>query len=792
MTEHVERLIAEMTLPEKVSLLAGEDAWHLAAVERLGVPRLKMTDGPNGARGADWTAGPRSACFPCGSALAATFDRALLQEVGAALAAEAKAKGAHVLLGPTVNIHRHPLAGRHFECYSEDPELTAQLAVAYIKGVQSGGVSACVKHFVANDSEFERFSISSEVPERALREIYLRPFEAAVTEGGTWSIMSAYNRVGGTFASEHQWLLTDLLRDEWGFEGFVVSDWGGTHSTSEAANAGLTVEMPGPTKFRGDLLVQAVERGEVDRATIDALAGKVLAVAERTGCLAQGDPPPESGDDSPARRDLARRAATAGIVLLKNDAIDGSPLLPFSASALKTVAVLGPNSDPARIQGGGSAGVTPYYEVTPLEAISGRLGPEATVIHERGCEIARTIPHIDARCLRSTTGEHALDIAHYAGEPGAAEPVLTQVVRRIPGGWNQPPPGIDLGNWSMRLSGGLSLPTTGDHTFKVRSNGAVTVRLDGEVAAESDGGPRGSRAEFVAHLVAGEEHRIEIDIGTPDEIGFAAGFDIRHQAPVIGDPFADAVAAAAAADVAVVVVGTDNDWETEGRDRDSLELPGRQAELIRAVARANPRTVVVLNAGAPVDLGWMDEVPSAVQLWFAGQEAGNALADVLFGDANPSGRLPTTIPRSLADTPAYDNYPGEFGEVRYGEGLHVGYRWYDARGIEPALPFGHGLSYTTFAYSGLRTDADGTGNVVVEVDVRNTRSRAGAEVVQLYVGDVAASVARPPKELKAFERVDLDVEEQVTVRFEVEQRTFPSWNPPMQGWRVGPGRFALP
>lgn len=795
MTDRVDELLAAMTLEEKVSLLAGEDLWHLPSVERLGVPRLKMTDGPNGARGADWTAGPPSACFPCGSALAATFDTDLVAQVGRHLAEEARAKRAHVLLGPTVNIHRHPLAGRNFECYSEDPELTAQLAVAYIGALQGAGVSACVKHYVANDSEYERMTISSEVPERALREIYLRPFEAAVCDAGTWSIMAAYNRVGGVHASEHPELLRTILRDEWGFDGMVVSDWGATHSTEPAARAGLDVEMPGPAQHRGRRLVDAVQAGAVEEKVVDGLAAAVLRVAERTGCLDGPDPTAEDegSADTPDRTRLAREVAAAGIVLLRNEpAAGGRPLLPLDPGSLSSIAVIGPNSDPARIQGGGSAGVSPYREVTPLDGIRTRVGDGVEVRHSRGGEIARSIGHIDRRLLCSRDDDQGcLTVEHFDGPPGGSPPVLRQTVRRIPAGWNRPPAGIDPGRWSMRVGGTITTATSGEHLLQVRATGRVVVRVDGEAVAEAVAGERGARADARLHLAEGVPHDLEVDLVPPVDFGWAAGFDLRHRPPAPDDEVAAAAAVAAGTDVAVVVVGTDNDWETEGRDRSDLALPGRQAELIRAVARANPHTVVVLNTGAPVDVDWIEEVPAALQLWFAGQEAGSALADVLFGDVNPSGRLPTTIPRRLSDTPAFTSYPGEHGQVHYGEGLFVGYRWYDARGIEPAFAFGHGLSYTTFEHRSLAAGSGADGVVTVEVEVANTGERDGHEVVQVYVAPVAPRVARPPKELKAFRRVAVAAKDRRLVRFELGPRAFAHWDPTAHGWRVEPGEYEL-
>lgn len=797
MTELVDELLGRLDLREKVALLGGTDWWHTAAVERVDIPPLKMSDGPAGVRGAHFTGGPASASFPCGTALGATWDVDLVGRVGTALAAELHSKGAHLILGPTVNLHRTPLAGRNFECFSEDPFLTARLAVAYIEAVQAEGVGATVKHFVANDSEFERMSISSEVPERALRELYLLPFEAAVREAGTWAIMTGYNRLAGTFCSENEWLLRSLLRDEWGFDGMVVSDWFGTHSTEAATRAGLDLEMPGPPLHRGDALVQAVESGALPEALLDDRVRKVLQLAERTGVLARtaSDPTVEVHDDDPQRRVLLRDASAASIVLLRNEPLaDGATLLPLDAATLTSVAVLGPTASLASAQGGGSALVPSPYEVSPLEGLTSALGSSVRVVHEQGAVITRGPGRIDPARLRTSGGERGLDVDYVAGPDPEGEVVQHDVSRRSWFQWDpQFHPGGSTGPWSVRMTATYTAAWSGEHVFGARTDGKVRLRI-GEAAADSWDADAGRRTvTVIAELSAGASVDVVLDFAAadPDQM---FGLDFRVLEPVPADLADRAVAAAAAADVAVLVVGLDSTWETEGKDRTDLSLPGGQAELVSRVVAANPRTVVVVNTGAPIDMAWADEVPAIVQLWYPGQEGGNALADVLLGVVNPGGKLPTTFPHRLADHPSMLNYPGERGAVVYGEGLFIGYRAFDRTGTEPRFAFGHGLSYTTFEYGPLVLSTDLVGadrSVTASVDVTNSGDVDGDEVVQLYVADLEASVARPPKELKGFRRVRIAAGATTTVSFELDERSFAFWDPSGPGWAAEPGEFEV-
>jgi len=782
MSERIEKLVAELTLDEKAALAGAVDLWLGPGVERLGVPALKVTDGPSGARGEQWSGRP-SANYPCGTALGATWNTELVHEVGKRLGVETRRKQAHALLAPTVNIHRHPLAGRNFECYSEDPWLSARMAVAYITGVQSQGVACTVKHFVANDSEFERMTISSEVDERTLREVSLVPFEAAVKEAGTWALMTAYNRVNGPYCSEHAELI-GLLRDEWGFDGLVMSDWYGTHSTVAAANAGLDLEMPGPPQFFGEKLADAVRAGDVTEASLDEKVHRVLALIERTGRLEEAVRPPEECDDDPIDRAIARRAATESFVLLRNE--HGALPLPRATNSL---AVIGPNADALVIQGGGSARVTPHPPVSALAGLRARLASTGIeVVHERGCYSFKRTPLLESPgILRGP-----LRVEYFAGRERSGEPVhVEDSVRGLftfigPVGHGVP------AEFSLKVRGTVVTPETGEWTFTLVQVGRAKLTIDGEVVVDN-WNPTGRSDAFMGYgsaeaagtiaLQAGAAHTIEVEFVPPAGLG---ALEIGCRPPSPPDLMERAVAAARAADSVVCIVGTDNDWETEGNDRESMALPAPQDELVRAVAGANPNTIVIVNAASPVEMPWADDVAAIMQVWFPGEEWGNALADVVSGDISPSGKLPTTVPFRLEDTPAFTNYPGERGRVRYGEGIFVGYRWYDTRRIEPRFCFGHGLSYTTFALDPPTWDGSR-----VRLRMTNTGDVRGAETVQCYVHDREASVARPAQELKAFAKVWLDPGESREVELPLDDRAFAFWDVDARAWTVEPGAFEL-
>jgi beta-glucosidase len=786
----VEALLGALTLEEKAALTAGEGMFNTPGIERLGLPSIHVTDGPSGARGLSYPGlgGPSSTCIPCGAAIGATWDPALTQELGALVARDALDRGCRGLLAPTVNLHRSPLAGRNFECYSEDPLLSGKLAAGYVRGVQSEGVFATVKHFVCNDAEFERFTMSSEVDQRTMRELYLVPFEIAVKEGGALAVMSSYNRINGRWVTQQPELLMEILREEWGFEGLVMTDWYATVDTDASLQAGLDLEMPGPGRGFGSTLVAAVKDGRVDEGDLDAALRRLLGGYDRIGAL--DGPAPASNPRAPGADDTAllRRAAADAIVLLRNDGV-----LPLDPGSLRRVAVLGPRAADPCLGGGGSARVIPHKVVAPLSELRAAFGPGVEVVHERGCEAERSARIIGGPVLHAPDGfEGTVHVG-----PGLTGDVFGQKhldqlrVFVFTSGAQEYPDGP----WSMRVVGTVVPEEDGVFQLALAQAGRARVFADGELVLDgvTNPPPPGGTDYFgmasqdllsaERRLTKGEpvELVVEFDSGESPSGGFRLGFRTLD-----GDALMErALAAAAGADAAVVVVGTSEEWESEGHDRDALELPGRQAELIERVAAVNARAVVVVNAAAPVDMAWADGVAALLQSSFGGEEMAAAVADVVTGRSEPGGRLPTTIPERIQHNPSYDNFPGEGGRLRYGEGVFMGYRGYEHRGIVPRFPFGHGLSYTSFSFGEPTLSAAelGPGDTLsVSVAVTNTGTRAGSDVVQCYVAPVAPRLARPPKELKAFAKVRLEPGETQLAELVLDERAFSCWDPGDPDW----------
>lgn len=775
--QNLRALRAQMTPQEKATFVAGVDMWHTGPIERLGIPALKVTDGPNGARGDGLMGtGTPTACIPSGAALGATWDVDLIEALGALLGEEARAKGSHVLLAPTINLHRSPKGGRNFECYSEDPLLSGKVAAAFIRGVQSQAVAVTAKHFVGNDSEFERNTIDAQIDERTLREVALLPFEIAVKEGGAWGIMTAYNRLNGTYCSEHEWLLKTVLRDEWGFDGFVVTDWFANGSSTGSARSQMTLEMPGPARFYGDALYDAMESGEVEESVVDALVDDLLTLLERTGALDGRGNEPEKPLDRPEDRALNRRAAAAGSVLLRNDGI-----LPLDPSTIGSVAVIGPNARNAKVMGGGSATVRAYHDTSPLDALEARH-PDLDVRFSLGADIDRTVPPIARPLLDGTTTVEYRNGWEFDGEPDA----IGHEGRTSLLAFGSPVDGIDGERYSARITATIIPEVDGPHVFTLTESGRATLRVGGDVVIDATAADIERGDAFFGfgsiemsgevELVAGEPTTVEIDFTNEGAI-LLSGVIVGARPLVERDLVGDAARLAAECDVALVVVGTNDDWETEGRDRDLWELPGGQPELIRAVAAANPRTIVVMNVGSPHSVDWIDDPAAVLSVGFGGQELGEAVVDMLMGELEPSGRAPTTIGARYEHFAAYPNYPGENSVVRYGEGVFCGHRWHDSLGIEPAVAFGSGLGYTTFEITGVPETAEYADGTSIEVMVTNTGGRRGSEVVQAYVEPPAGPVPRPARELKAFEKVTLDPGESTTVRLELDARAFAAFDP---------------
>ncbi|SDO62935.1 beta-glucosidase [Klenkia soli] len=764
----IEDLLAQLDLDTKIALISGSGAWTTAAVPAIGLREISVSDGPVGVRGTsrdDWEA---SAAFPSGSATAASWDVDLLHRLGAALAAEAVRKGVDVVLGPTMNLHRSPLGGRHFECMAEDPHLTGELAAAYVRGLQEAGVGACPKHYVANDAETERMSVDNVLDERTLHELYLAPFETVVADAAPWTIMAAYNGVDGAPMTEND-LLAEPLKGSWGFDGLVISDWGAVYDGEATAAAGTDLAMPGPeARYAG--LADSVRAGRVPESAIDDKVRRLLLLAQRTGALGDEHPRPPAVDVAA----LAREAAAAGSVLLTNDGV-----LPLTGAG--RVALVGPGAADIRALGGGSAIVFPPHLVTP---VAGLRAAGADVVTAPGCLLAEGLRQVRPDELVGDAVVRWLDAAgELVAEQRAATTNLIRITAEIPAG----AVALELvctfrpdedGEWQLGVSG------AGEHRLTV----AGTELLHREhLDAPRDpallfGTP--AQASAGVALRAGEDVEVRLHWAfDPQAFILFGGFAV--QGPWAGDDaeLARAVELARDADVAVVVVGTSEAVESEGQDRTSLTLPGRQDELVRAVAAVNPRTVVVVNAGSPVELPWRDDVAAVLQFWFPGMEAGAALADVLLGAVEPGGRLPTTWPVVLADAPVTEVVPTD-GRLEYTEGLHIGHRGYLRAGTTPAYWFGHGLGYTTWAWEQLTVEGS-----TATVRLRNTGERAGKQVVQVYAARPDSALDRPVRWLAGFAVVHAGPGEVVDVPVPIGARVLR--HRIAGAWAVEPGTVVL-
>lgn len=786
--------LGKLDLDAKTRLLAGKDMWSLPALPEIGLASLVMSDGPIGVRGVRWTAADPSVALPSPTALAATWDPGLARRAGVLLAQEARRKGVHVLLAPTVNLHRSPLGGRHFEAYSEDPYLTGRIGTGYVRGVQSGGVGTTVKHFVANDAETDRFTVDNRIGERALRELYLAPFEAIVANAHPWGIMTAYNQVNGTTMTEHHYLVNEVLRGEWGFDGFNVSDWMAARDTTAAIEGGLDVAMPGPQTVYGEALARAVRAGETDETVVDEAVRRVLRLAARVGALEGAEPAVTDLPDPVDGEALAREIARRSFVLVRNEVRDGHPALPLKPG--RTVALIGAAARDARVLGGGSATVFPARTVSPLDGLSAAL-PDGTLTYTVGADPATELAVAD-KGFELTAVCRAAD-GTVLGTAPAPNGLIQWLGDDLPDGV-----GHDTLH-TVELTGTFTPRESGPHTFGIRGTGGFTLTVDGTThfddvqhpADTSDpfeaffGAPR-PRAE--AHLTAGAPVEVSLRYVVEHPEGHpmrAVLFALAHQAPErdADELIAEAVEAARAADTAVVVVATTERVESEGFDRADLRLPGRQDDLVRAVAAANPYTVVVVNSGSPVELPWRDQVAAVLLTWFPGQEGGAALADVLTGAHEPGGRLPTTW-GALADAPVTHVTPTD-GELVYSEGVFIGYRAWEQAGRTPSYPFGHGLGYTDWAYESVETDG-----TTVKVRVRNAGPRAGREVVQVYLapadpGPTGSVPARPARWLAGFAGVEAGPGEVVEAVVELPRRAFEIWDEAADAWSFVKGSYEI-
>ena len=787
----VESILSQMTLEEKIDLLSGVDGFFIRDVPRLNLPRLKMADGPIGVR----NFGPATA-MAGGIALTATWNPALAERVGAELGRDARAKGVHFLLGPGVNINRAPMNGRNFEYFGEDPFLASRMAVGYIKGVQSQGVSATIKHFMGNNSEFDRHNSDSIIDERAMREIYLPVFEAAVKEAHVGAIMDSYNLTNGQHMSQNKYLLTDVVRKEWGFDGVMMSDWFATYDGVEAVNAGQDLEMPSGAHMNQKTLKAAIEQGKVSVATIDDKVRHILSTAVRFGWLDRDQTDWSIPRYNQQGRQAALNAAREGIVLLRND----GNLLPLSKGKIKSILVVGPDAYPAVPVGGGSARVEPFASVSYLQGLSSYLGNAVQVHYTRGVPSLGEMAEATGFSTSASNGQPGLNAEHFNNMELQGTPAVTRTERRINYGTGTRP-GFPEQTVSSRWTGYYTPKISGSYDVFVQSTGedggAYRLYIDDKLLLDNWTANR-ALADYVTLSLGPAPHKVVLEHrGRSEWLGGRLRLGIVRTGQYVD---AAAKQLAAKADVVVVAAGFDPESESEGADR-TFRLPPGQDELIQEMASANKNTIVVMTSGGSADMSsWVDRVPALLEAWYPGQEGGTALAELLFGEVNPSGRLPVTFERRWEDNPVHDSYYPDAGTKRvvYKEGVFVGYRGYEHNGTKPLFPFGSGLSYTTFQYSNLSIKpfvavASKKGflgpRFEVSFDVKNTGTREGADVAQVYVGDSQAKVPRPAKELKGFVKVNLRPGETKKVSVMLDSRALSYYDVNAKEWRADPGAF---
>ena len=782
--KRAQMLASKLTLEEKITLLGGTEDFFTRPIPRAGIPSLKMSDGPLGVHDYGLTT-----AYAAGIALAASWDADLAKRVGTSMGQDARARGVHFILAPGMNIYRSPLNGRNFEYFGEDPYLASRMAVGIIEGIQSQGVIATAKHFVANNSEYGRMDHSSDLDERTMREIYLPAFEASVKEARVGAIMDAYNLVNGEYMTQNGFLNETVARKEWGFQGIMMSDWEATHNGIAAANNGLDLEMPSATHMNAETLLPAIRRGEVQGQTIDDKVRRILRTAMEFGFFDRPQTDSSIPLYSQQGREIALEEARSGMVLLKND----GHLLPLDRKKVKTIAVLGPNAYPAVIGGGGSSLTTPYHAVSFLEGLSDAAGSDVRVL-----TLTEAVPL--GEIIRQTEfvtapgGEPGLKGEYFANDELKGAPALVRTDRQIDFHWGEGSfaEGQPVDHFAVRWTGYFVPKLEDDYRFSTSADDGVRLYLDDELVIDDWKPHAETLNEYVKHLEAGKAHKIRLEyfenVGTAT-MRFGVGTASLH----LGEATKKL---AASADAVILCMGFGPTTESEGLDR-TFQLPKGQDEFIEQLAAVNKNVLVVLNAGGNVDMThWIDKVPALLHAWYPGQEGGRALAQIVFGDYSPSGKLPATFERKWEDNPVYGSYFPQKGDkhVAYTEGIFVGYRGYEKNNVQPQFPFGYGLSYTTFRYSDLQVipAAKGSGTIVeVAFTVQNTGLREGAEVAQVYVADPQGPVPRPLKELKGFAKVNLKPRETKRVRVKLDRRAFSYYDTDTHAWLAPAAEYGI-
>ncbi|KAL0941932.1 beta-glucosidase j [Colletotrichum truncatum] len=809
----VARTIKELTLEEKIRLLAGKDTWSTHEIDRLNIPSITTSDGPHGVRGTAFFNGKPGCLLPSATAMGATFDVKLMHSVGKLLATEAKEKGCQVILAPTVCLQRSPLIGRGFEAFGEDPVLSGTMASAYINGVQENGVAVSIKHYAAHDQSTMSIEDSIRVTERTLREMHLLPFQIAVRNANPWSFMTAYHKINGTHASEDPWLLEGILRREWGWGGLIMSDWFGTYSTAEAVNAGLDLEMPGPARWRSQLLMWAILCRKVKESTIDKRVRNVLNLINKVHPALEHQPDAENQGDTEEKRQLCRQVAGDSIVLLKNE----RSILPLDTRSKKKFGLIGPAVRVPAVSGGGSADLVPYYVSTPLDAITEIVGAER-VKTAVGCH-----GHLFTPLLSSDGSVPDMQKPGYLlewfqenfEEQPTAKPLHTTTTTQAQMYFaDSLPKGVPDAYW-LRVRTVYTAPKTTTMQLGLCVIGKGKLWVDGEEMIDLFNSqpkktlqtPMFNQAsmEVVADIKveAGKVYQISVFLRNEAAIpgiGALSAGGLRIGCCEKIDPVEaldEAVLLAKTVDVPIIMAGLNADYESEAVDRESLDLPPGIDHLIQRILEANPNTIVVTQSGCPIAMPWIQNAATVVHAWFGGQETGHAIADVLFGRINPSGRLSVTFPSRLEDTPAFLTFGKGQRDILYGEGVFIGHRYYEKLNRRPLFYFGYGLSYTSFEYSNLhvpktvRLGECRAGSFDITVDVRNYGRRDGWEVVQVYIQDVEAAFDRPCKELKAFNKVWVATGSTVTVRVSLDKYSLSYWNEELEKWLAEKGTFRV-
>lgn len=819
----VSQLVRDLTPEEKLDLIGGT-GFATRAIPRLGIPAFKMSDGPVGVR-----TPPPSTAYAAGIGLAASWDPQLAHDIGTQFGRDARSRGAQFLLGPGVNIYRAPLNGRNFEYFGEDPYLGSRVAVGFIGGVQSQGVSATIKHFAGNNSEYARNTSDSVIDERALREIYLPIFESAVKEAHVGAVMSSYNLTNGKYMSANPYLVDTVLKQQWGFDGVFMSDWGATHDGIAAANARLDLEMPSGQFMNRTTLVPAIRDGKVSAATLDDKVKRILGLAARFGWLDHPEADLAISRYNQAGRQTARAGALGGMVLLKN----ANDLLPLDASRVKNIAVIGPLAHPAVATAGGSGHVPTFTSVSFLEGISNKLGDGATVTYARGIPTLRILSMLSQFSTAQMNGQPGIRVDTYADASLSGGPRVTRIERQftvgsagfggdpefltlldslppgmgqqIMGSFGSPPQKATFERWTGWYTPGAS----GAHTVFVQSSTGYRLLVDDQLVIDSSRIPKAA-LRHAGVVLSAQPHKVVFEQTTPASFGLP----FWRVGVVRDDSFVEPLAKqlAARADAVVLAVGFDSDSESEGADRE-FALPPGQEQLIREISAVNPNVIVVVTSGGSVDAApWLDRARSLVAAWYPGQEGGAAFADLLFGDANFSGRLPISWERVSQDNPSFANYyynePQHPNQIVYREGIFTGYRGYQQANVTPLFPFGFGLSYTAFKYSNFKIAPESAGDAraseaahaansggnplyVASFDVTNTGRRAGADVAQIYVGAAKPAVPRPKRELKNFARVQLAPGETRHITLLLDARSFAYYDVRGKAWRADAGPYSV-